>query len=186
LTPSERYRLAIEAYARADVDEFRRLSDTCAPARYWCADPQYTERFVASFAIALAAANFLLHASLPLAVAAAAKKARTEALELLMNQASATASAELRSADESTRLDRQERTAVMVGICKGITRFCDEIAVAPLKLLNLEPSCLPLFQTYSIVDIDLCDDEAAEAVYERLSSIWVSLIPGEPNRARAA
>jgi hypothetical protein len=73
----------------------------------------------------------------------------------------------------------------MVGVCKGITRFCDEIAVAPLKLLTLEPSCLPLFEIFSGVDLDLCNDEPAEAIYERLSSIWASFVPGEANRGRA-
>jgi hypothetical protein len=186
LTPQERYRLAIEAYARADVDEFRRLSDTGAVARYWCADPEYTGRLVASFIIALAAANFLAHACFPIVAAVAAKKARAEASESEANAPSATAPEVSRPRDESSRLEQAERVAVIVSVCEGITRFCDEIAVLPLRLLTLEPSCLPFYETFHGVDTDLCNDEISETVYERLSSIWASLVPGDADRAQAA
>ena len=177
LTPSERYLLAIDARARGDIDEFRRLSHTCAVNRYWRRDPEFTERLDASFLIATTATKFLFCASIPLFAGTAAREARAEALELLTEDVLAAASDELGSWNESARIVREEARAVMVGVCKGIARFCGEIGVPPLKLLSLEESCLPLFQLYSGVDIDRCDDETAENVYEELSSMWRSYVP---------
>src|SRR3954447_3500058 len=63
LTPTERHRLALDAFRRSDWDEARRLSDTCPEQRYWAQDPGYTERMKASMVVALSAANFLCRAS---------------------------------------------------------------------------------------------------------------------------
>jgi hypothetical protein len=168
LTPTERHRLAIDAYARADLDEVRRLSDTCPESRYWSQDPGYTERMKASIVIAFAAANLLFRASHAFQLAAAAKEMRGDLLEVLATQFSEAAADDVGRSEESAIVDRlyASRASEMVGVLEGIRRFCEEISVTPAKLLNLEPSCLPDWKLGSkLTEGHACEDANAETVY---------------------
>ena len=180
LTPVERHRLAIEAYARGDLDEVQRLSDTCPQQRYWSQDPNYAERMKASLVIAFAAANFLLRASFDFDAAVGARAFGDKVLEFVATEFSEATAEEVRSSHESAMVERgyAERAAAIVGVSSGIGRFCGQIGVDPLKFLSLEPSCLPAWEiARDLAEAHLCDHEIAETVHERLTSLWAGFVP---------
>ena len=106
LTPSERYRLALDAYGRGDCDEVRRLSDTCPGTEVWGQDPNYTERMKASIVVAFSAANFLFRASAAQKPAIALVEMNAAFFEPLEDDGSEAAAEELRHSEEAVIVER--------------------------------------------------------------------------------
>jgi hypothetical protein len=144
LTPIERHRLAIDAHARSDLEEVRRLSDTCPEQKYWAQDPGYTERMKASFVVAFAAANTLLAARLAMEPAIAADELTNELHQVLATQVSTAVADEVAASDESMMIERAygDRASDMVGVYEGIRSFAMQL-VYFLKgfLVSTETAC---------------------------------------------
>ena len=180
LTPIERHRLAIDAHARSDLDEVRRLSDTCPEQKYWAQDPGYTERMKASFVIALSAANTLLAARLAMEPAIAADELTNELHEVLATQVSTAVADEVAASDESMMIERAygDRASDMVGVYEGIRSFCDAIGVFPERLLSLDRNCLPLWEFGSkLAESHGCNEAMRDATSSRLTALWAGFVP---------
>jgi hypothetical protein len=172
LTAAERYRLAMEAYDRGDTDELQRLAQTCPGGGHaGC----YVERIAASRVAALVAGNFIWQAHLAVLSVLRAKDLRGDVLESLEEGATETVS-EPPDSDPATQV-HVECAAAAFGFLAGIGRFSQEIGVEPRKLLRLEPSCLPVWDTLSaFADGYVYDGVAAEDVHRRLMVEWASFV----------
>jgi hypothetical protein len=183
----ERYRLAIDAHARGDLDEVRRLSDTCPEEKYFSQDPAYTERMKASLVIAPWAANFLQRARMGLEQPMAAKEFAAELHDLLAAEVSEAVANEV-TADKSA-IDRVylQRASEMVGVCEGIQRFCEALGVPPENLLSFDRSCLPLWALgCELAETHPCDETVERAVYDQLTACWSAFVPVDSGPAEAS
>jgi hypothetical protein len=180
LTPIERHRLVIDAHARSDLEEVRRLSDTCPEQKYWTQDPGYAERMKASLVIALAAANTLLSARLAMEPAIAADELTNGLHELLATEVSTAAADEVAASEESMMIERAycDRASDMVGVYEGIRSFCGAIGVFPERLLCLDRNCLPLWEFGSeLAESHACNEAIRDAVSSSLTALWSGFVP---------
>ncbi len=183
LKPIERFRLAIDAYARGDFSELKRLSDTCPEQKYWCQEVNYSEPMKASVVIALSAANLLLRARLAFEPAIDAKEMRDGIHDVLREHCSAAIAAKLELDDEYALIERvySDRASDLVGVCEGIRRFSGRIGLLPEKLLSLEPNCLVTWGlACRLAEAHPCNGALADAVDTRLSALWTALVPSGP------
>jgi hypothetical protein len=179
LTPTERHRLALDAFGRGDCDEVRRLSDTCPEHKYWCQDPNYAERMKASLVVALSASNYLFRAALALEPAVSAEEMNSAFIQGL-EQIGSDVGEELRQSEEALVIRRAyaDRAAQLIGVRDGIRRFSDEIGVPAEKLLGLEKSCVATWEFASeLAEIHSSDDATANFVHRSLVRTWNAFVP---------
>jgi hypothetical protein len=191
LSPDERFRAAIDAIGRRDIDELGRLSETCPEKKYLCADVEYSQPLKAAWVIAALAGNALLQARLSLELPMFGHEYLEEISGPLAEFASALnpdapfdTSAEwcdFRATIDAAYGEEVER---LVGTCEGIQRFCTVIGVAPAKLLVLAPGAVTVWELGTRLSESHAPDEAvAQNVRQHLMTYWEAMVPSEEAEA---
>jgi hypothetical protein len=188
LRPDERFRLAVNAVARKDWDEFGLLSGSCPTYVYRATDLAYRERLWAASYIALHVANRLLSAESALEAPMFAREvlmADARALATEFGDGTTTEAAdgewpEIVSQTDHSELDDlcRQGIAVVLGICEGFERFCEGLGIEPAALLAFAPDCLPVWwRAVRLRGTDSPSDPArAEAFCELLEGVWKGML----------
>jgi hypothetical protein len=170
LRPDERFRLALEAAARGDMDEFELLSGSCPVHVYYARDRAYTSRGLAAGFVVLSFANLLFRAEIDLA----RQTGEGPTIEAGGDWSECAPGGELHELDDLYR----ERVAAVLGICEGLERFCDALGLEPAKLLAIDRSFLPAWQSAGrLRGKGIASDPAmAEAVHKFLEGLWSGMV----------
>jgi hypothetical protein len=87
LDPDERFRLVLEAAARGDEEEIKRLRDTCPRETYTAIDIAFTDRISGSFKITMILCQVLTPSLTELRMLAACRKVLSYATDQCINKA---------------------------------------------------------------------------------------------------
>jgi hypothetical protein len=187
LSGDERFRAAVDAIGRRDVEELARLTDSCPERKYWCIDVEYSERMKAAWVLAALAGNMLLRGRIELELPMFAQEFLDEFSGPLADFATAV--------DPSSRFETNKEwqdfrgavtaayeTAVMklIGTCEGIQRACEFIGVAPSKLLMMAPGSIAVWELGTrLREAHRHDETVAQAVTDNLMEYWAAMTPSE-------
>lgn len=182
LFATERFRLALDALARGDYDDVRRLSDTCPEYKYWSIDIDYASRLAAAPTIAFFAATLLYRARMALEAPMLFRDVFEEVLNLAPDAPPAEVEALGLDSEEwgAIKNVHSDRVSDLVGVCEGIGRFCGEIGVESSTLLRLDQHCLGIWEWGLELGKTLGPDEQiAVGAHKALAGLWASLVPTE-------
>lgn len=182
LTPDERFRLALEAVARNDEQEARRLADTCPRRTYRAPDVAYTRLLDASQRVASAFAVLWLLTSRRYLVAAMAFSMAQAGMDAFAEGAN---SAWRLAGREGELLSKEplqggplealvrERAAELRGIHAGLLRFCQAVQVKPDALLALyKPVLADIDALAAALSGVAASEEVAGEVEGLLRKLW--------------
>ncbi len=169
-TPRERLQLVLDAAARQDAQEMRRLAEACSPET----ERPYLELYHASYLAATRCTSFWLEAH------------RTFCLALGLAwgaQAAWKAAGKKGPIPEPVLNESYELVQLAIGRLKGVhqglLRFCRAARIEPEKLLVWRPDMLEEIQRdHRLLDAPFpTNKEWARTTYQALCAIWPGLGP---------
>ena len=197
LTPRERFHLVLEAMAREDREEMKRLAEACPRKTYTMADADHMDLLDGSRLAAACFSIFWLdanrrvgHTELGQAAFHLAVRAFEEGFEVGLGaakhiprnnhpvwQASEKQIQRYDALREKADQRHRETVAGLKGVYTGFLRFCRAAEVEPEKLLVwYKPVLTEIEEARGLLDGEIpADDEVAEITYQRLCLTWPGL-----------
>lgn len=170
VTPRERLDLVLDALARGDAQEIRRLAEACPPP----ADRQYLELYDASCLAAMVFAGVWLEAHRTFCLALGFARGA---------QAAWTVAGKEGPIPEQVLEEPCDLVQLAIGRLKGVhrglLRFCQAARIEPKKLLTWCPDLLTeIEETRHLLDSPIPTNQNwARATYRALCAIWPGLEP---------
>jgi hypothetical protein len=178
LYPEERFRLALGAVARDDLDDLAHLVNGCPRRAYSAPDRNYGDRIAATSEITHITTTLILSALLSLQPYAIQRELldvlRIEWSEINEDDASG-GSSEWPLQDLRARCESSYRDGLggLLGICVGVERFCTAVKIEPTMLFATNPLGLHHWrQAISFRGEIAHDREHADVVEKLCLEIW--------------